>query len=128
MAAPCPLLGDGITDDALLHIASFLPTAKDLLCLKLTNRRFNVKGIATAPSGGGGAAAAAAPEMLCIVDEAGRRWVACCSDQERGWVPRREHEGWLCLMREVELLWLPLAFGQSHADTIIVLLQYYDAV
>ena len=33
MAAQCPLLGDGIMDDILLHIASFLPTAKDLLSL-----------------------------------------------------------------------------------------------
>ena len=40
MAAPCPLLGGGITDDTLLNIARFLPTAMDLLCLKLTNSRF----------------------------------------------------------------------------------------
>ena len=47
MAAPtCPLLGDGITDDTLLHIARFLPTAKDLLRLHLTNRRFSTKCIA----------------------------------------------------------------------------------
>ena len=50
MAAPCPLLGDGITDDTLLHIAGFLPTARDLLCLMLTNSRFAAKVIATAPS------------------------------------------------------------------------------
>ena len=43
MAAPCPLLGDGITDDTLLHISRFLPTARDLLCLKLTNSRFAAK-------------------------------------------------------------------------------------
>ena len=54
MAAPCPLLGDGITDDTLLNIARFLPTPKDLLCLKLTNSRFSAKIIATAPSGGAG--------------------------------------------------------------------------
>ena len=61
MASPCPLLGDGVTDDTLLHIASFLPTAKDLLRLQLTNTRFSTKCIA-APSvgvGGGGPAAAA---------------------------------------------------------------------
>ena len=40
MAAPCPLFGDGITDDTLLHIARFLPTAEDLLRLQLTNKRF----------------------------------------------------------------------------------------
>ena len=50
MAAPCPLLGDGITDDTLLHIARFLPTARDLLCLMLTNSRFAAKIIATAAS------------------------------------------------------------------------------
>ena len=55
MAAPCPLLGDAITDDTLLNIARFLPTAKDLLCLKLTNSRFAAKIIASAPSCGGGA-------------------------------------------------------------------------
>ena len=64
----CPLLGDGITDDTLLHIARFLPAAKDLLRLQLTNKRFTAKVIA-APSdnfgggvhsisiGGGGGAA-----------------------------------------------------------------------
>ena len=55
MAAPtCPLLGDGITDDTLLNIARFLPTAKDLLCLKLTDKRFGAKIIAApiaAPAG-----------------------------------------------------------------------------
>ena len=62
-APPCPLLGDGITDDTLLNIARFLPTAKDLLCLMLTNSRFAAKIIAS--SGGGPGAAAAAPEMVC---------------------------------------------------------------
>ena len=52
MAAPCPLLGDSITDDKLLHITRFLPTATDLLCLVLTNARFAAKVIATAPSVG----------------------------------------------------------------------------
>ena len=88
-AAPCPLLGDGITDDTLLHIASFLPTARDLLSLQLACPRFATKVIAAAPSGAAaGGAAAAAPEMLSLVEEAGRLWVAGCSEQERGWVPR----------------------------------------
>ena len=42
-APPCPLLGDGITDDTLLNIARFLPTAKDLLCLTLSKKRFSIK-------------------------------------------------------------------------------------
>ena len=54
--------------------------------------------------------------MQCIADEAGRLWVAGCSEQERGWVPRREHESWLCLMREAELLRLALSFGRAHAS------------
>ena len=121
-AQACPLLGNGITDDTLLNIARFLPTANELLCLKLTNSRFAAKVIAAAPrhgvvsavSAGGGAAAA--PEMLCVADEAARLWVAGCSEQERGWVPRRELESWLCLMHEVGLLRVPLVFGRAHAD------------
>ena len=111
------LLGDGITDDTLLHIAGFLASARDLLCLKLTNTRFAAKIIA-APGAGiaRGDEAAAAPEMLCIADEAGRLWVAGCSDQERGWVPRRELESLLGLMREVALLRVPLLFGRSNSD------------
>ena len=46
MASPCLLLGEGITDDTLLHIDSFLPAAKDLLCLQLSCPRFAAKIIA----------------------------------------------------------------------------------
>ena len=35
-APPCPLLGSGITDDTLLRIARFLPTARDLVSHQLT--------------------------------------------------------------------------------------------
>ena len=52
MAAPCPLLGDSITDDTLLNIARFLPTARDMLCLCLTCPRFAAKVIAAPPSVG----------------------------------------------------------------------------
>ena len=38
MAASSLLFGDGVTDDTPLHIASFLPTAGDLLRLQLTNK------------------------------------------------------------------------------------------
>ena len=31
MAAPCPLLGDGIADDTLLQVAHFPPTAKGVI-------------------------------------------------------------------------------------------------
>ena len=116
MAAPCRLLGNGITDDTLLNIACFIPTAKDLLSLRLTNTRFSVKCIAAPTVGAGGEGAAAAPEMLCIAEEAARLWVAGCSEQERGWVPRRELESWLCLMQKVGLLRVPLAFGRAHGE------------
>ena len=61
-------------DEAALAIACFLTTAKDLLCLRLTCRRFDIKCIVFA----GGGPAAAALEMLSIVGEAARRWVAGC--------------------------------------------------
>ena len=101
--ATCPLLGDGITDETLLNIARFVPTARNLLSLQLACPRFAAKVIAS-PSGGDGgeAPAAAAPEMLSLVEEAARLWVACCSEQERGWAPRRA--SWLGLMHEVGLL------------------------
>ena len=51
MAAPCPLLGDGITDATLLNIVRFLPTIRDLLCLRLTHTKFCTKTIATHASG-----------------------------------------------------------------------------
>ena len=73
-------------DEAALAIACFLITARDLLSLRLTCRRFNIKCIADSGGGGGGAAAA---QLLCLAEEAVRRWVAGCSEQERGWVPRR---------------------------------------
>jgi len=100
-ASACPLLGDGVTDDTLLHIAGFLPAARDLLRLQLTSRRFSTKCIA---SGGGGGDGPAAAEMLSLPEEAARRWVAACSEQERGWVPRRGDERWLALMHEVGVL------------------------
>ena len=93
------LLGNGITDDTLLNIARFLPTAKDLLCLGLTCPRFASKVIA----GGGGGAAAAAPEMLSLVEQASRQLTGC-TEQERWWVPRRGLESLLGLMHEVDML------------------------
>ena len=63
--------------------------------------------------GAAAAASAAAPEMLSLAEEAARRWLAGCSEQERGWVPRRGLESWLGLMHEVGVLRLPLVFGRS---------------
>ena len=52
--------------------------------------------------------------MLSIPEEAGRLWLAGCSAEERGWVPRRELESLLGLMHEVVLLRVPLLFGRVH--------------
>ena len=68
MAAPL-LLGEGITDDTLLAIARFLPTAKDLLVLQLTCPRFTAKVIA-APCVS--SEVDGAPEMLSVAEEAAR--------------------------------------------------------
>ena len=54
--------------------------------------------------------------MWSIVEEAGRRWIAACTDEERGWVPRRGRESWLGLMWEVESLRRGAVFGRSHAS------------
>jgi hypothetical protein len=43
------------------------------------------------------------------------QWIADCTDQERGWVPRRGRESWLGLMWEVEVLRRGGVFGRSHA-------------
>ena len=75
-------------DEVALAIACWLLTARDLLCLALTCRRFGIKCIVSA-AGGGGAAAAAGPALsLSIVEEAARRYrLYRCSEQEQGWVP-----------------------------------------
>ena len=111
-----PNLLTSTPDEAALAIACSLCSARDLLSLHLVCRRFHIKCIA-APDHGG--AAATAPEMLCIVEAAGRRWVGGRSDQERGWVLRRELESWLSLMHEVEVLRLPLVFGRAHANVTL---------
>ena len=106
------------TDETLLHVACFLSTARDLLSLQLTSKRFATECIAL--SGGAGAGPpAAAPEMLSIAQEAARWWVAGCSEQERGWVPRCGLGSWLGRMHEVEALRVPLAFGRAHAEVTL---------
>ena len=77
-----------MTDDLLIHIASMLTAPTDLVRLQLTCPRFADK-------------VCGSSEMLSIPEEAARRWVAGCSEQERGWVPRRGLESWLGLMHEV---------------------------
>eukprot|EP01046_Picozoa_sp_COSAG06_P058280 COSAG06_NODE_11649_length_1481_cov_2.342258_3_plen_168_part_01 len=108
-------------DEAAILIACALGSVADLLRLAVACRRFALKCIAAplppraAPTGSG--AAAAAPqqlEMWSIAEEIARRWIAGCTDQEHGWVPRRGRESWLGLMWEVEVLRKDLVFGRSH--------------
>jgi hypothetical protein len=110
----CHLL-ETCTDDLLLRILSSVSTAADLARLSLTCRHFG------APVGKGRREHSAREGQLCLVQQAGRRWLAMCSDQELSWVPRRGCENWLWLMHEVELLRLPLAF--AHAQYGVALLE-----
>jgi hypothetical protein len=108
--------------EAALIIACALTDPMDLLRLARACRRFAIKCIAapaahrTTAASGGTAAAAQQAEMWSIAEEAARRWIANCPDQERGWVPRRGRESWLGLMWEVESLRRGAVFGRSHAD------------
>jgi hypothetical protein len=107
-------------DEAAIIIAAALGSAADLLRLAVACRRFALKCIAAprapraAPTGSGAAAAAQQAEMWSIAEEVARRWIAGCTDQEHGWVPRRGRESWLGLMWEVEVLRRGAVFGRSH--------------
>ena len=98
-------------DEAAIIIAAALGSATDLLRLAAACRRFALKCIAApsrapraAASSSGAAAAAQQAEMWSIAEEVARRWIIDCTEQERGWVPRRGRESWLRLMWEVEVL------------------------
>jgi hypothetical protein len=109
----------------IIHrIATSLTDPVDLLSFLLVHPRFVTKCIAAplTSSGGGGSAAAAASEteMWSIPEEAARLWIAECSEQERGWVPRRGRESWLGLMLELQLLRRAAVFGRSHKTAISV--------
>jgi hypothetical protein len=108
-------------DEAAILIAAALGSAIDLLRLAAACRRFALKCIAAprAPRGASSSAAAAAAqelEMWSIAEEAARRWIADCNEQERNWVPRHGRESWLGLMWEVEVLGKDLVFGRSHVE------------
>ena len=77
-----------MTDDLLIHIVSMLTAPTDLVRLQLTCPRFADK-------------VCGSSEMLSIPEEAARLWLEGCSEQERGWAPRRGLESWLGLMHEV---------------------------
>jgi hypothetical protein len=110
--------------EAALIIACALTDPRDLLALAVACRRFFIKCIAappkhrTAASGSAGIAATTEQqvEMWSIAEEVARRWIATCTDQEQGWVPRRGRESWLGLMWEVQVLRRSAVFGRSHED------------
>jgi hypothetical protein len=110
-------------DEAALIIACALNDPRDLLRLVRACRRFAIKCIG-APAehrttASGTAAAAQQAEVWSIIEEAARRWIAACTDQEQGWVPRRGRERWLGLMWEVEALRRGAVFGRSHEDITV---------
>jgi hypothetical protein len=115
-------------DEAAILIAAALGSATDLLHLAVACRRFALKCIAapshrTTGSSGDGTAAQLLLETWSIAEEVARRWIiATCTEQERGWVPRRGRESWLGLMWEVETLCRGAAvFGRSHQSEDITL-------
>ena len=123
--ATCAVLATNLLtatpDEAALIIACALADPRDLLRLARACRRFVIKCIAApaahrSATSGGAAAAAQQAEMWSIAEEAARRRIALCTDQERGWVPRRGRESWLGLMWEVESLRRGAVFGRSHAS------------
>jgi hypothetical protein len=116
---------DATTDDTLLAIAVALPTSTDLLRLALTCRAAAQRFYFTATSyssavpssaSGGTAAAQQQVEVWSIIQEAAHQWIATCTDQEQGWVPRRGRESWLGLMWEVQMLRRGTVFGRSHGS------------
>eukprot|EP01049_Picozoa_sp_SAG25_P004236 SAG25_NODE_262_length_10711_cov_10.264512_2_plen_418_part_00 len=121
MATPCFLLSDGVSNDILLRIASFLlPSARDLLHLGLTSRRFAMEvSYATRPSSKVGGAAAAAV-LLCVVEEAARCWVLAHSGPERDQDPALRRKNWLGLVYELEAVQRGATLHVSGAGTKIV--------
>jgi hypothetical protein len=99
-------------DAAVLGICCALTSAKDLLSLKLTCRRFVAAAVQCASIG------ASQEATRSFVDEAARQWLVNCSEQERGWVPDRTVGGgaWMRRMHEVEMLRVPLRFGRAHTN------------
>jgi hypothetical protein len=58
--------------------------------------------------------------MWSIVEEVARRWIATCTDQEQGWVPRHGRESWLGLVWEVQSLRRGAAvLGRSHEQITV---------
>jgi hypothetical protein len=107
--------------EAALMIACALTDPRDLLALAVAvPPRFANKCIAAPPPPRTAASAAEQQaETWSILEEAARQWIAGCTDQEQGWVPRRGRESWLGLMWEVEVLRRRGAvFGRSRCPRV----------
>ena len=103
-----PLLA--VPEEVAINIACQLYSPLDLLSLSKACKRFWLKTIPHSshrsvhrPGPATRSRAAMAPEMLSIVSEAARRWVAGDSR-----VPKRDTDSYLSLMRELQLLRRPL--------------------
>jgi len=126
-----------IPEEVALRIACALASLAspiDLLRLALAcpRRYYTVKCIATSLSRAGASSATGATgvEMWSIVEEAARRWLVKCSEQERGWGRRCRTIGQpqLGMMSDVVLLRLPLVFEplslgheENFSDEVVLL-------
>jgi hypothetical protein len=112
-AAPAATLGlDGLEREILLGICSFL-APRDLGRLACVSRLFG-RCCADDDDDGASGAVTEAGAGQAVVDEAARRWLATCTEQERGWVPRRGRKSWLAQMWEVQSLRRGAVLGRSH--------------
>lgn len=101
-----------LPDNILLHIVRADLDSTTLVRLGLTCGRFGRKGIYDQSLG-------KPAERLSLVELAGHRWVLSLDKEQRRWVPRRDSESWVALMREVEILRLPLVFGRSNSEVAL---------
>jgi hypothetical protein len=115
-----PELLTATSDEAALLIACYLTNPIDLLHLALVCRRYAAKSFGAASPNPVGAVAAVGPdEWWSLVDESARRWLAQCSEQEQGWVPRQHKQTWLSAMRELQVLQQPLTILTSLGMTVV---------
>lgn len=54
------------------------------------------------------------------MEDAGRRYLASCSEHERAWAPRRCSESYVRRMHEVEVLRLPPAFARTQPGVALL--------
>jgi hypothetical protein len=109
--ALAPLAFEHLPHDLLLQIARHVG-AVELARLACASRRFAEPPVADSSDASGGC------ESRSLVDEAARRWLlATCGPNERACLLWRSQQGrWVGLMREAELLRLPLVFSRLDPD------------